>query len=308
MARPLRIEYPGAFYHVMSRGNERRAIFRDEEDRKRFLGWLVRAFRKFRFWIHAYALLENHYHLYMETLEGNLSKILHFVNGGYTQYFNEKYERVGHLFQGRYKAILVDKDHYSLELVRYIHLNPVKAGWVSKPDDTRWTSYRCYLGLEPPPPFLKTDWILAQFENSEISSQRLFERFTFEALRDEENLMRRVWKGSVLGETSFIEGVKEKFLRGKPGDDSEVPLLKEGEGKLNAEEIERQAGEDVELRTYLLWKYSSLKLREIAARVGGSHPSTVTQRAKRLEQKMVKDLSYRERVRRIEEILSNVKA
>ena len=124
MARPLRIEYSGAYYHVSTRGNERKAIFRDEWDRERLLELLARAVKDFHLRLHGYVLMSNHYHLLVETPRGGLSRALRYLNGVYTQAFNRRHRRVGHLFQGRYKAILVDKDAYSLELSRYIHLNP----------------------------------------------------------------------------------------------------------------------------------------------------------------------------------------
>ena len=133
MARPLRIEYSGAYYHVTSRGNERKAIFRDDRDRERLLELLARAVKDFHLRLHGYVLMTNHYHLLVETPRGGLSRALRYLNGVYTQAFNRRHRRVGHLFQGRYKAILVDKDAYLLELSRYIHLNP-------------WRVKRSYLG------------------------------------------------------------------------------------------------------------------------------------------------------------------
>ena len=127
MARPLRIQYPGAFYHVTSRGNARKAIFRSNRDREKFLSYLESAHDRYGATIHVYCLMDNHYHVLVETPLGNLSKILHHINGAYTTYFNTKRKRSGHLFQGRYKAILVEKDSYCKELSRYIHLNPIRA-------------------------------------------------------------------------------------------------------------------------------------------------------------------------------------
>jgi len=127
VGRPLRIEYPGAFYHVTSRGNERRAIFQAKKDYERFLGYFESATGRYGAQIHCFCLMPNHCHLLLETPRGNLHQILHHINTGYTNYFNARTGRVGHLFQGRYRAILVDKDSYALELSRYIHLNPVRA-------------------------------------------------------------------------------------------------------------------------------------------------------------------------------------
>jgi len=135
MARPLRIEYEGAFYHVTARGNERKKIFLSKRDHEKFLQYLDEARDKYRFILHAYVMMGNHYHLIIETPEGNLSRIMHYINSSYTTYTNVKRKRNGHLFQGRYKAIIVDKDSYLLELSRYLHLNPVRAKMVQHPGE-----------------------------------------------------------------------------------------------------------------------------------------------------------------------------
>ena len=138
MARPLRITYPGAFYHVTSRGNERKNVFKSKRDRVKFLEYLDSATKRYDAVIHAFCLMDNHYHLLLETPSGNLPQIMRHTNGAYTTYFNVKRERSGHLFQGRYKAILVDMDEYAKELSRYIHLNPVRAKMVKTPEEYEW--------------------------------------------------------------------------------------------------------------------------------------------------------------------------
>ena len=135
MARPLRIEYPGALYHVTSRGNEQKDVFKSRRDREQFLSYLESAAERYGAVIHVWCLMSNHYHLLLETPKGNLSQIMRHINGAYTTYFNVKRKRAGHLFQGRYKAILVDADAYVAELSRYIHLNPVRAGMVKKAEE-----------------------------------------------------------------------------------------------------------------------------------------------------------------------------
>ncbi len=134
MARPLRIEYAGAFYHITSTGNERKDIFNNERDFERFLTYLETAVQRYKAVIHVYCLMSNHYHLLLETPMGNLSQIIRHINGAYTTYYNTKWQRAGHLFQGRYKAILVEADEYAGELSRYIHLNPVRAGITDRPE------------------------------------------------------------------------------------------------------------------------------------------------------------------------------
>jgi REP-associated tyrosine transposase len=146
MARQPRIEYPGALYHVISRGIERRDLFRDDTDRKRYLFYLERAVERFKCRIFGYCLMGNHVHLAIETGKIPLSRIMRSINTSYAGYFNTRHRRSGYLFQGRYKAFLVEKEPYLLSLVRYIHENPVKARIVSTPAAYRWSSHRVEMG------------------------------------------------------------------------------------------------------------------------------------------------------------------
>jgi REP-associated tyrosine transposase len=163
MARPLRIEFPGAIYHITSRGNARQTIFLDDDDRRSFLLVLDRVVSRFRIVVHAFCLMDNHFHLLVETPEANLSKAIRQLNGVFTQTFNRRHGKVGHVLQGRFKAILVDRDSYLLELCRYVVLNPVRARITRKPDTYAWSSYRATAGLDPAPSFLTVEWILSQF-------------------------------------------------------------------------------------------------------------------------------------------------
>src|SRR3990170_8349518 len=147
MARPLRIEFEGAFYHITSRGNLRDRIFFDDKDRETFLEILRRTKERYGYLLHAYALMGNHYHLLIETPKANISQIMQNINTSYTVYVNRKYQRSGHLFQGRFKGIIVDKDEYLIALSRYIHLNPVRAKIVQKLEDYKWTSYKAFIGI-----------------------------------------------------------------------------------------------------------------------------------------------------------------
>jgi len=161
MARPLRIEFPGAVYHITSRGNALQDIYVDDADREAFLDVLTRVVERFHWLCHAYCLMGNHYHLLVETLEPTLSRGMRQLNGVYTQRFNRRHGRAGHLFGGRFKAILVEREAYLLELCRYVVLNPVRAGLVRAAKDWPWSSYRATAGLAEAPPFLTVDWILA---------------------------------------------------------------------------------------------------------------------------------------------------
>ncbi len=182
MARPLRIEYPGALYHVTARGNARQAIYKDDADRRAFLNVLEAVVERFNWLCHAYCLMGNHYHLLIETPDGNLSKGMRELNGRYTQAFNRRHRRVGHLFQGRFKAILIEREGYLLELCRYVVLNPVRARMARSPDKYKWSSYRATAGQGRAPSFLTTDWVLAQFAKRRPEAQRRYRRFVREGL------------------------------------------------------------------------------------------------------------------------------
>src|SRR4051794_11921742 len=180
MARPLRIEFPGAIYHVTSRGNARQAIFLDDDDRRSFLLVLDRVVSRFRIVVHAFCLMDNHFHLLIETPDANLSKTIRQLNGVFTQTFNRRHGKVGHVLQGRFKAILVDRDSYLLELCRYVVLNPVRARITRKPDTYAWSSYRATAGLDAVPTFLTVEWILSQFGRQRAGAQRRYRAFVAE--------------------------------------------------------------------------------------------------------------------------------
>ena len=163
MARPLRMEYSGAVYHVTSRGNAGDNIYQDDKDRENFLSVLGTVVKKYHWLCHAYCLMDNHYHLMIETPEANLSTGMRQLNGVYTQRYNRRHGKRGHLFQGRYKAILVDKENYLHELCRYVVLNPVRAGIVDSPEEWKWSSYLETAGFRKPPDYLVVDWIAGIF-------------------------------------------------------------------------------------------------------------------------------------------------
>jgi REP element-mobilizing transposase RayT len=163
MARPLRIEFAGAIYHITSRGNRRDDIFYSDADREDWLAIFAQVCERFNWRCHAWCLMDNHYHLLVETAEANLSQGMRQLNGVYTQHTNRRHQRVGHVFQGRYKAILVQKEAYLLELCRYVVLNPIRANMVNHISDWQWSSYLMMLGQLNAPQWLETDWILAHF-------------------------------------------------------------------------------------------------------------------------------------------------
>lgn len=182
MARPLRLEFPHAVYHVTSRGNARQKIVRSDHDRAGFLVILGQVIERYGWLCHAYCLMDNHYHLLLETPRPTLSAGMRQLNGVYTQTFNRHHRRVGHLFQGRFKAILVEKEAHLLELCRYVVLNPVRAGFVQHPHQWRWTSYRATIGRVEVPAYLTVDWVLGQFGRRLREARRAYEQFVREGI------------------------------------------------------------------------------------------------------------------------------
>lgn len=203
MARPLRIEFPGAIYHVTSRGNAQDAIFLDDIDRQNCLAVLDLALRRFNVICHAYCLMSNHFHLLIETPDANLAKAMRQFNSTYTQAFNRRHGRVGHVLQGRYKSIIVDRDAYLLELCRYIVLNPVRAAMVKKPGSYAWSSYRATAGLDKKPDFLAVDWVLQQFGSNRPQARQEYRRFV-EAGIEMESPWNKLKGQCLLGEAAFL--------------------------------------------------------------------------------------------------------
>ena len=206
MARPLRIEYPGAVYHVTSRGNERKAIFKSEVDKDAFLKVLRSVNKRYNWICHAYCLMDNHYHLLIETPDGNLSRGMRQLNGVYTQIFNKQHSRVGHLLQGRYKAILVEKERHLLEVCRYVVLNPVRARIVEMPEQWKWSSYMGTADKSKCHPALTSDWILRQFGLKRNEAEAGYREFVRSGIGGK-NIWGEVRAQCVLGESTFMEEV-----------------------------------------------------------------------------------------------------
>jgi len=204
MARPLRIEFAGALYHITSRGDHRReATYEDYEDREVFLGVLAEVVERYNWICHSFCLMTNHYHLVIETVEGNLSRGMRHLNGVYTQASNRRHLRVGHLFHGRFKGILVDKDAYLQELARYVVLNPVRAGMVESPEQWPWSSYRAMMGEVLVPNWLAVDGLLSQFGAEREEARRHYRRFVLDEIGQgvREGLRQQIY----LGGEAFVE-------------------------------------------------------------------------------------------------------
>jgi putative transposase len=206
MARPLRIEYEGAVYHVTSRGNAQQDIFLADSDRELFLEILGDTVKRFGWICHAYCLMTNHYHLLVETPEPNLSRGMRQLNGVYTQAFNRGHTRTGHVLQGRFKAILVEKETHLLELVRYVALNPVRARAVRSARDWPWSSYRATAGIVEAPDFLTTSWILEEFHRSSRRAIELYREFVRQGRGV--NAWTELRGGILLGSDEFVDKLK----------------------------------------------------------------------------------------------------
>jgi putative transposase len=220
MARPLRIEYDGALYHITSRGNGKKPIYKDDEDREKFLEILKRVNERFNWICHAYCLMNNHYHLIVETPDGNLSKGMRQLNGVYTQIFNRRHNRGGHIFQGRYKAILIQKESYLLEVCRYVVLNPVRAKVVEKPEEWKWSSYRATAGIKKSHPCLTTEWISGQFSTRKKDAERKYRDFVKAGI-GVKNIWKEVKGQCILGGQDLVKVLIDYIKRYK--DIKEIP-------------------------------------------------------------------------------------
>jgi putative transposase len=198
MSRPLRLDHAGAVWHLTARGDEKREVFRTNLDRRNYLRVIDRVVDLFRWRVHAYVLMGNHYHLMVETPEPSLSRGMQHLNSAYAQGFNRRHDRVGHVFQGRFKSILVEKEAHLLELIRYVVLNPVRAGLVREPEHWEWSNYRATAGLTPAPSWLEVNWTLAQFGGGALAGDR-YRQFVGAGMADRRtpwvNLKRQVFLG-----------------------------------------------------------------------------------------------------------------
>jgi len=310
MTRPLRIEYAGAYYHVTSRGNEQKDVFNSRKDRERFLYYLETATERYGAAIHAYCLMSNHYHLLLETPRGNLSQIMRHINGAYTTYFNVKRKRVGHLFQGRYKAILIEADEYAKELSRYIHLNPVRAGMVERPEAFTWSSYNRYIGKEKSPEWLKTDFMLGYFDKKESSARKKYRQFVELMIGQKyESPLGDVVASTILGDKVFITEIVEKYLDRKKRD-RDLPSLRNLSERRSVKEMSEKiyalAEGDKKLAKgmsiYICHRYSGAKLREIGDYFGISE-SGVTRASQRFGEKVKGDKGLKKLLAKVEHML-----
>ncbi|MDA3913807.1 transposase [Oleiagrimonas sp.] len=281
MARPLRLEFAGALYHVTARGDRRESIYEDDTDRRDFLQVLGAVVKRFNWCLHAYCLMDNHYHLLVETPDGNLSKGMRQLNGVFTQHSNRRHHRIGHLFQGRFKAILVQKEAYLLELARYIVLNPVRARMVRRAGDWPWSSYRATVGASAATAGLSSDWILSAFGAKRAQATRAYQSFV-DLGRDQPSPWEQLRNQVMLGNDTFVDDLHERMQRlDQPLTD--VPKRQRA-GRLHS--IEEYAAQASDRNEAIAFAYASggYTLREIGEHFG-LHYSRVRRIVKLVEAK-----------------------
>ena len=308
MARPIRIEYPGAVYHVVCRGNNRQAIYRDDLDRKRYLEKLSQYCQEKKVDLLTYCLLSNHVHLLFETPQGNLSKMMQALQTSYTVYFNQRHSRSGHVFEQRYKAMLVDKDNYLLQVSRYIHLNPVSAKLAGRPQDYRWSSYGSYLtgkGI----PGLKVGTVLGYFSGNQNRQIQQYREYVTGGRGEKfRNVAPAVSKQIFVGDEDFVEAVQRK-RQGKAGEEmrfsfrqivkavSEVTGIEEDEMRRRQRE-ERIKGSR-ELVCYVARRHGEVSMEELARFLMVKEPSTPSHAVRRAEERLKVDAGFRRQLGRV---------
>lgn len=288
MTRPLRIEFPGALYHLTARGNGGTPIFLDDVDREVFLSVLGDLVERYNWICHAYCLMDDHYHLLIETPDGNLSEGMRQLNGIYTQKLNRRHGRFGHVFQGRYKSILLEKDSYLLEVCRYIVLNPVRAGIVKHPKDYPWTSFAFTAGRNKGPDFLSTDWVLAQFGDNLKVARKRYRQFVLEGVGGESPWKRLVGQ-CLLGDGQFLEKVSPYLKEKAPY--SEIPRAQRFADRPPLESLLPRVRSRSKRDRAIAWAHlhHGYSQQQIAAHVG-LHYSTVSRIVQR-ERKTAKSKS-----------------
>lgn len=277
MARPLRLEFAGALYHVTSRGDGKENIYFCDKDRWLFLKVLGKACERYHWVCHAYCLMANHYHLLIETPDANLSAGMRHLNGVYTQAINRSHNRVGHLFQGRFKAILVDKTSYLLELSRYIVLNPVRANMATNPEDWFWSSYQATVGLRSKQPWLQCEALLLQFGSSRHVAIARYRRFVLNGINSAspwEGLKDQIY----LGSEAFVEELKKMIGHTAL---SEIPRAQHRRSPKPLSQY-RQEADNQDAAMFHAYYSGGYKQREIASYYG-VHYTTVSRAIKRIE-------------------------
>ena len=326
MARPLRIQYPGAVYHVTCRGNDRQDVFRDDEDRKRFLQMLIQSLNIYSVKLYSYVLMTNHIHLLIETPKGNLSEFMRKFNITYTGYYNRRHSRVGHLYQGRYKSILVDKDSYLSVLSRYIHLNPVKIKAMKKAPDKEKLKYLVRYPWSSLPGFIskrKKEWyldyamVLGEYGGDTDKARKEYKKRIYAEIAEGIDVKESILGQSILGGEAFIAWVKENYIdTGKDRERPSVAVIHRYRSKDEIlQSVKRETGKSIEairvekgelrqLVMEVLYRVGGLKGPAIGL-IFGIDYGTVSQERKRFREKLPVNRKLRALMSRIENKLSS---
>jgi REP element-mobilizing transposase RayT len=296
-------------------------IFYEKIDYERFKGYLTEAKERYGYVLHCYVLMTNHYHLLIETPQGNISQVMHYVNASYTNYLNKKRGRSGHLFQGRYKAILIDHNNYLLELSRYVHLNPVRAHLVERPEDYAYSSYRSYISKEREA-IVSPELILSMISLDHKSAARRYRAFVEMAIgKDVQSPLKDVYGGVILGSQQFIKDALSK-LKETVWRQEDIAQRRELLTAWRAEDImgavaqyfdlsldeflaNGKAGRDIAI--YLLKSHAGMTNRQIGGLFGGISYSAVAKAHQRFSVKVMKDRSLQKTVKEIRGRMSHVK-
>lgn len=324
MARPLRVEYPGAYYHIINRGNSGENIFIDERDREKFLEYLAKGVERFLTRIHTYCLMSNHYHLLLETTQANLSLAIQWLNVSYSVYFNKRHRRHGHLFQGRFKAILLDANEYLILLSRYIHLNPVRAKMVTHPIGYSWSSYPVFVGKRQKPEWLETETVLSYFgkeKKEAVTNYKSYvEKVNVETVEDpNKNLLG----GFILGGKDFVNWVKDKFLSTK-NDEKEISQLKKLKPKVtlkaiiqsvcdafgcSEEQIKTRGRKDNKMRAiamYLARSLSGVSCKDIGVFFDGISGAAITMKYNQINAELMRNKKLSNKITNLKAQLLNI--
>jgi len=311
MARKPRVHFPGLLYHVISRGNQRQDIFLDDKDLEAFLSYLFEYKTRYPFHLYAYCLMKNHFHLLLGVEEAPLGKVMQSLLFRYTRYFNKRYGKVGHLFQGRYRAILCDKDAYLLELVRYVHLNPIRAKVVTDPERYPWTSHLSYLG-KVKQGLVEEDFVLGQFGNKKSLARRRYRRFVLEALQSgHQERYYEVKDQRFLGEDSFIDGIDvERRDKEVPVYDIAIKVIVQevsratgvGQDRLYSVTRSREGAYGRSMVAYLARVLSACMVTDVAHHFQRS-PMRMSQAIIQFENRLRKDEQLRKTIEKLKEDL-----
>jgi putative transposase len=309
MARPWRIEFGGSYYHVISRGNEGRNIFYDDKDRRVFLDILAEVSDRFEIDVYAFVLMSNHYHFLLQTKNANLSRAMQWLGVTYSRRFNNRHSRSGHLFQGRFKSIVVENDAYVVELSCYIHRNPLRAGIVKRLIDFKWSSYPVYAYGRKGPEWLKTDLILSFFSGGE--AHQAYRDKVQNYAKEERSLWEHFRHGIIVGTQKFEDGIKAEYVSERPH--REIPQQRGLVGRVNFDLFLEQAaglfscdvarlrttprlyGTDKELRdilVFFLWEKGAYTNAEIGEAFGVGY-TAVSHIVKKVKSKLKADREYK---------------